>query len=188
MACGWRFLRLQSNGQHLATALNGHRDRVASVDSAEQFGETLLVAHPLPVEQQDQIVGLQSSFRGRTVDDDFVEGIERESALKGYLDKFFMGRTFSYLRSNDLVYGPAIKSYMLGEAPPAFDLLYWNGDGTNLPGPMVTEYLRKLQSKNTCCFRQLFPKRHSSLKEHKGSKIFFNALMNQLAHREHYPN
>ncbi|MGB3406545.1 MAG: class I poly(R)-hydroxyalkanoic acid synthase [Jannaschia sp.] len=78
------------------------------------------------------------------LDDDFVDGIERESAQKGYLDKFFMGRTFSYLRSNDLVYGPAIKSYMLGETPPAFDLLYWNGDGTNLPGPMVTEYLRKL--------------------------------------------
>ncbi|TFL19580.1 class I poly(R)-hydroxyalkanoic acid synthase [Jannaschia formosa] len=81
---------------------------------------------------------------GVFLDDDFVEGIERESAAKGYLDRFFMGRTFSYLRSRDLVYGPAIKSYMLGEAPPAFDLLYWNGDGTNLPGPMVTEYLRKL--------------------------------------------
>ncbi|MEM9795563.1 MAG: class I poly(R)-hydroxyalkanoic acid synthase [Pseudomonadota bacterium] len=85
---------------------------------------------------------------GVFLDDDFVEGIERESAAKGYLDKFFMGRTFSYLRSNDLVYGPAIKSYMLGEAPPAFDLLYWNGDGTNLPGPMVTEYLRKLCMEN----------------------------------------
>ncbi|MGB3555236.1 MAG: class I poly(R)-hydroxyalkanoic acid synthase [Jannaschia sp.] len=81
---------------------------------------------------------------GVFLDEDFVQGIEREAAAKGYLDKFFMGRTFSYLRSNDLVYGPAIKSYMLGETPPAFDLLYWNGDGTNLPGPMVTEYLRKL--------------------------------------------
>lgn len=81
---------------------------------------------------------------GVFLDDDFVEGIEREAAVKGYLDKFFMGRTFSYLRSRDLVYGPAIKSYMLGETPPAFDLLYWNGDGTNLPGAMVTEYLRKL--------------------------------------------
>lgn len=81
---------------------------------------------------------------GVFLDEDFIDGIEREGRTKGYLDKFFMGRTFSYLRSNDLVYGPAIRSYMLGEAPPAFDLLYWNGDGTNLPGPMVTEYLRKL--------------------------------------------
>jgi polyhydroxyalkanoate synthase len=85
---------------------------------------------------------------GVFLDDDFVGGIERESRAKGYLDKFFMGRTFSYLRSNDLVYGPAIRSYMLGEAPPAFDLLYWNGDGTNLPGPMVVEYLRELCIEN----------------------------------------
>ena len=81
---------------------------------------------------------------GVFLDDDFVDGIEREGRAKGYLDKFFMGRTFSYLRSNDLVYAPAIRSYMLGEPPPAFDLLHWNGDGTNLPGPMVTEYLRRL--------------------------------------------
>ena len=81
---------------------------------------------------------------GVFLDADFVDGIEREGRAKGYLDKFFMSRTFSYLRSNDLIYGPAIRSYMLGEAPPAFDLLHWNGDGTNLPGPMVTEYLRKL--------------------------------------------
>jgi polyhydroxyalkanoate synthase len=81
---------------------------------------------------------------GVFLDDDFVAGIERESGQKGYLDKFFMSRTFSYLRANDLVYGPAVKSYMMGEAPPAFDLLYWNGDGTNLPAPMVAEYLRKL--------------------------------------------
>ena len=85
---------------------------------------------------------------GVFLDDDFVDGIERQSQAKGYLDKFFMGRTFSYLRSRDLIYGPAIKSYMLGETPPAFDLLYWNGDGTNLPGPMVTEYLRKLCMQN----------------------------------------
>jgi polyhydroxyalkanoate synthase len=55
-----------------------------------------------------------------------------------------MGRTFSFLRSNDLIYQPAIRSYMLGEAPPAFDLLYWNGDGTNLPARMAVEYLRGL--------------------------------------------
>ena len=78
------------------------------------------------------------------LDDDFVAGIEREANAKGFLDKFYMARTFSYLRANDLVYAPAIKSYMMGEAPPAFDLLYWNGDGTNLPGKMVVQYLREL--------------------------------------------
>lgn len=80
--------------------------------------------------------------------DDFIDGIEDEVTEKGILYSRIMSRTFSFLRSNDLVYGPAIRSYMLGEAPPAFDLLYWNGDGANLPGKMVTEYLRKLCQQN----------------------------------------
>jgi len=78
------------------------------------------------------------------LDDDFVDGIEREVAEKGYLHSYFMSRTFSFLRANDLIYGPAIRSYMLGEKPPAFDLLHWNGDSTNLPGAMVVQYLRDL--------------------------------------------
>jgi poly[(R)-3-hydroxyalkanoate] polymerase subunit PhaC len=73
--------------------------------------------------------------------EDFIGGIDEEIAKKGYLHSFFMQRTFSYLRANDLVYGPAIRSYMMGQAPPAFDLLYWNGDGTNLSGRLVKEYL-----------------------------------------------
>lgn len=81
---------------------------------------------------------------GVFLDDDFVDGIEAECRAAGYLDKFFMARTFSFLRANDLIYGPAIKSYMMGEAPPAFDLLFWNGDGTNLPSRMAVEYLRGL--------------------------------------------
>lgn len=75
---------------------------------------------------------------------DFVDGIERQANADGILSKTFMSRTFSFLRSNELIYQPAIKSYMMGEAPPAFDLLYWNGDGTNLPCKMAVEYLRGL--------------------------------------------
>ncbi|WP_298256998.1 class I poly(R)-hydroxyalkanoic acid synthase [uncultured Litoreibacter sp.] len=85
---------------------------------------------------------------GVFLENDFVDGIERQVADKGYLHSFFMSRTFSYLRANDLVYGPAIRSYMMGEAPPAFDLLYWNGDSTNLPGRFVVEYLRDLCQDN----------------------------------------
>lgn len=82
------------------------------------------------------------------LDDDFVDGIEQEVTDNGILESFFMSRTFSYLRANDLIYRPAIRSYMMGEAPPAFDLLYWNGDGTNLPGRMTVEYLRGLCQDN----------------------------------------
>ena len=80
--------------------------------------------------------------------DDFVDGIEAEVAQHGILRSFIMGRTMSFLRSNDLIYQPAIRSYMMGDTPPAFDLLYWNGDGSGLPGKMVMQYLRGLCQRN----------------------------------------
>ena len=82
------------------------------------------------------------------IDDGFLTSIEQEVDEKGYLEAMFMSRTFSYLRANDLVYGPAIRSYLMGDAPPAFDLLYWNSDSTNLPARMAKEYLRKLYQDN----------------------------------------
>jgi poly[(R)-3-hydroxyalkanoate] polymerase subunit PhaC len=85
---------------------------------------------------------------GVFLSDDFVDSIEEEVNKAGILESFIMSRTFSFLRSNDLIYGPAVRSYMLGEAPPAFDLLFWNGDGTNLPACMSIEYLRGLCQEN----------------------------------------
>lgn len=81
--------------------------------------------------------------------DDFVGGIDSEVKESGILSSQLMQRTFSFLRANDLVWGPAIRSYMLGEMPPAFDLLFWNGDSTNLPGRMAIEYLRGLCQDNS---------------------------------------
>ena len=80
--------------------------------------------------------------------DDFIDGIEEEVNTQGYLRSYIMARTFSYLRSNDLIYAPAIRSYLMGQTPPAFDLLYWNGDGANLPAKMAVQYLRSLCQRN----------------------------------------
>ncbi|MDO5705567.1 MAG: class I poly(R)-hydroxyalkanoic acid synthase, partial [Paracoccus sp. (in: a-proteobacteria)] len=55
--------------------------------------------------------------------DDFIGGIAEEVARKGMFGAVLMSRTMSFLRANDLVWGPAIRNYMLGETPPAFDLL-----------------------------------------------------------------
>lgn len=118
-------------------------------------GTTLSITMALMAQRKDNSINAATLFttltdfsdRGEVgvfLDDDFVDGIEATSKEDGILDKFYMSRTFSFLRSNDLIYGPAIKSYMMGQAPPAFDLLYWNGDGTNLPATMAIEYLRGL--------------------------------------------
>ncbi|CUJ89925.1 Poly-beta-hydroxybutyrate polymerase [Ruegeria denitrificans] len=79
---------------------------------------------------------------------DFIDGVEEEVNKEGVLRSWIMARTMSFLRSRDLIYGPAIRSYMLGEVPPAFDLLFWNGDGANLPAKMTVQYLRGLCQRN----------------------------------------
>ena len=62
-----------------------------------------------------------------------------------------LAATFSFLRANDLVWNYVIGNYLKGELPPAFDLLYWNSDSTNLPGPMYTWYLRNTYLENKLC-------------------------------------
>jgi len=59
-----------------------------------------------------------------------------------------LATTFSFLRPNDLVWNYVVGSYLKGETPPPFDLLYWNSDGTNLPGPMYCWYLRNTYLEN----------------------------------------
>jgi len=82
------------------------------------------------------------------IDETFISGIMIEAQRKGYLDQRIMARTFSFLRPNDLVYGPAVKAYLLGEARPKFDLLFWNEDSTRLPERMAREYLTLLYRDN----------------------------------------
>ena len=59
-----------------------------------------------------------------------------------------LASTFSFLRPNDLVWNYVVNNYLKGDAPPAFDLLYWNSDGTNLPGPLYCWYLRHMYLQN----------------------------------------
>jgi len=59
-----------------------------------------------------------------------------------------LATTFSFLRPTDLVWNYVVGNYLKGEAPPPFDLLYWNGDSTNLPGPMYCWYLRHMYLQN----------------------------------------
>src|SRR5699024_6156887 len=59
-----------------------------------------------------------------------------------------LATTFSFLRPGELVWNYVSSNYLMGEAPPAFDLLYWNADGTNLPGPFFAWYFRNTYLEN----------------------------------------
>ncbi len=73
---------------------------------------------------------------------------EQAPAGPGLLKGQELATTFSFLRPNDLVWNYVVGNYLKGETPPPFDLLYWNGDSTNLPGPMYCWYLRHLYLRN----------------------------------------
>ena len=73
---------------------------------------------------------------------------EKAPAGPGLLRGKELATTFSFLRPNDLVWNYVVGNYLKGEAPPPFDLLYWNGDSTNLPGPMYCWYLRHTYLQN----------------------------------------
>lgn len=59
-----------------------------------------------------------------------------------------LAATFSFLRPNELVWNYVVGNYLKGQKPPAFDLLFWNGDSTNLPGPFFSWYFRNTYLEN----------------------------------------
>src|SRR5512140_3732578 len=82
------------------------------------------------------------------IDDAFVKFREMQLGQGGLLKGQELASTFSFLRPNDLVWNYVVGNYLKGETPPPFDLLYWNGDSTNLPGPMYCWYLRHMYLQN----------------------------------------
>ncbi|MBU1357961.1 MAG: class I poly(R)-hydroxyalkanoic acid synthase [Gammaproteobacteria bacterium] len=82
------------------------------------------------------------------IDEAFVQFREMQMAQGGLLQGSELASTFSFLRPNDLVWNYVVGNYLKGETPPPFDLLYWNSDATNLPGPMYCWYLRNTYHEN----------------------------------------
>ena len=82
------------------------------------------------------------------VDDTQLDMLANLSADKGYLDGRYMAVTFNLLRGRDLIWNYVVQNYLLGEDYPAFDLLHWNGDTTNLPAAWHQAYLRDFYRDN----------------------------------------
>ncbi len=82
------------------------------------------------------------------IDEAMVRFREQEMGQGGLMKGRDLASTFSFLRPNDLVWNYVVGNYLKGETPPPFDLLYWNSDATNLPGPFYAWYLRNTYLEN----------------------------------------
>jgi len=85
---------------------------------------------------------------GCFVDEGTVRKLERRMARKGYLDGADMAGAFNALRANELIFNYVASNWLMGEQPPAFDLLAWNADATRLPAAMHSWYLRSCYLEN----------------------------------------
>jgi polyhydroxyalkanoate synthase subunit PhaC len=72
---------------------------------------------------------------------DTLEAARLVSRMNGVLEGRELGRVFAWLRPNDLVWNYWVNNYLLGENPPAFDILYWNNHTTNLPAKLHSQFL-----------------------------------------------
>ena len=85
---------------------------------------------------------------GLFIDEQGVTAREGTIGKGGLLPARDLANTFSFLRANDLVWNYVTGNYLKGEKPKAFDLLYWNSDSTNLPGPFACWYMRNMYLEN----------------------------------------
>jgi polyhydroxyalkanoate synthase len=82
------------------------------------------------------------------MDEPQIEFMERRMLERGYLDSSDMANMFNLLRSNDLIWNTVINNYLMGNKPPAFDLLYWNNDGTRMAQRAHSFYLHNTYLEN----------------------------------------
>jgi len=85
---------------------------------------------------------------GAFTDDLTVSRLERQMEERGVLEGRQMAATFDALRPNDLIFNYVVSNWLLGQDPPAFDILAWNSDSTRMPAAMHAFYLRSLYLRN----------------------------------------
>jgi polyhydroxyalkanoate synthase len=111
-----------------------------------------VVAHLAQEGQGDRIAGLtlgvcvldneHAGTASAFVDPASAAVAVAESARKGYLDGRGLAGVFAWLRPNDLIWNYWVNNYLLGKEPPAFDVLYWNADTTNMPAGLHRDFMQ----------------------------------------------
>jgi polyhydroxyalkanoate synthase subunit PhaC len=90
----------------------------------------------------------QPGVLGTFTDEKTVARLEKQMAAKGVLEGSQMAGTFDILRANDLIFNYVVSNWLMGQDPPAFDILAWNGDSTRMPAAMHSFYLRSMYMRN----------------------------------------
>src|SRR4029077_11835331 len=98
---------------------------------------------------------IEATTAGAFATPNTVAAAKRASRSKGVLEGRQLARMFAWMRSNDLVWSYWVNNYLLGNAPPAFDVLYWNNDTTRLPARLHADFLGLMETNpfiNAGCF------------------------------------
>jgi polyhydroxyalkanoate synthase subunit PhaC len=152
---GWG---LDAYAQAILDALDAVQE-ISGADSVHVLGLcaggivlTTVVAHLAATGAQERIAGLtlgvcvldqgESGTASAFMDPGVAAVAAADSARRGYLDGRALAGVFAWLRPNDLVWNYWVSNYLLGRDPPAFDILYWNSDTTNMPAALHRDFLR----------------------------------------------
>ncbi len=113
------------------------------------LGHLAATGEPLVNSATFMVAGLDTSSEstvGLLTSRASIEAARSRSQRRGVLDGHDLGRLFAWLRPNDLVWNYWVNNYLLGQNPPAFDILYWNADTTNLTAALHSDFLDLLSS------------------------------------------
>lgn len=92
---------------------------------------------------------------GLFTDEQTVARLEKQMAREGHLSGKSMAGTFDVLRANDLIFNYVVSNWLMGQTPPAFDILAWNSDATRMPAAMHSFYLRNFYLENKLAKNEL---------------------------------
>lgn len=118
-------------GGTISTMVLGH---LAATGAQERIAGLVLAVNVLDTSQGDSAEALLDELTG---------GLAMvESARKGYLSGKSLAELFAWMRPNDMVWGYWVNNYLLGQPPPAWDVLYWNSDQTNMPAALHRDFVQ----------------------------------------------